>query len=271
MLPFAIPYGIICVLGVLSPVIQRTLTESQLGSESLGLYAAAVQISMVISLFAGSFQTAWGPFYLSIYKKSDAGHTYNLILKLFALAICVITLLLTILSQPLILVLASDKYIEALVIIFPLAMGLAIQSVSWITEIGIEISKKSYLNLYSQLFAVFVTICGILILGPWFNLFGIAMGVLLGIIAKVFTASWLAQRVYPLPWQYPPVILLIIVTFGFGMFSLLIAESFGKTYQISFLIFSIFVLLVIGLCKLFSRPERQFLLSLFRVRYGATK
>lgn len=100
MLPFAIPYGVICIAGAFSPTLERTLTASFLGTESLGLYAAATKMAMLMGLLVSAFQTAWGPVSLSLYKQADAGHTYNWVFKLFALAVCVAALTLTLLAQP---------------------------------------------------------------------------------------------------------------------------------------------------------------------------
>jgi O-antigen/teichoic acid export membrane protein len=88
ILPFAIPYGVICVASAFSPMLERTLTSTLLGAEDLGLYAAATKIAMLIGLLVNAFQTAWGPFSLSIHKQSDAAQTYNWVLKLFSLGMC---------------------------------------------------------------------------------------------------------------------------------------------------------------------------------------
>lgn len=176
MLPFAIPYGIICVAGAFSPTLEGTLTDSMLGAESLSLYAAGTKLAMLIGLLVSAFQIAWGPFSLSLYKQADAGHTYNWVFKLFALAVCLAALALTLLAQPLIVLLATDRYIGADVVVFPLVMGLGIQATSWITEIGIGISKRSHLSLHAYEMALVVTLAGILLLTPIFGLLGVGWG-----------------------------------------------------------------------------------------------
>ena len=45
------------------------------GSNELGIYSASARIALLISLIVFSFQTAWGPFALSIYKKKDSSIT----------------------------------------------------------------------------------------------------------------------------------------------------------------------------------------------------
>jgi len=256
MLPFAIPYGVICVLSALSPTLERTLTNDMLGAQDLGLYAAATKIAMLIGLLVGAFQTAWGPFSLSLYKQSDAIQTYNWVLKLFVLGMCVSTLVLTLLAQPLVHLLATDRYSGAVVMVFPLAMGLAIQAISWITEIGIGISKRSYLNLYSYSVAIASTLVGIWFFAPVFGLLGVGLGVLLGHIVRALISSWLAQCAYHLPWHYTPVILLISATLVFGLTATWLGQQFGTSVGNLALIGSLLAVLLMGWGLLLNQSER---------------
>ncbi|MBB5514554.1 O-antigen/teichoic acid export membrane protein [Rubricella aquisinus] len=217
MLPFAIPFGIICVVGALSPTLERMLTDTLLGTEQLGLYAVATKIALLIGLIVSAFQTAWGPFSLSLYKQADAAQTYNLVLKLFAIITCVGALTLTLISDFLITLLATDKYATASVVVFPLVFGLVVQATSWITEIGITLSKRSYLTIYSYTLMIIVTLSGIWLLAPIYGLLGVGLGVLAGHIVKALLASWLAQRSYKMPWQYGQIISIFVITMGVGL------------------------------------------------------
>jgi O-antigen/teichoic acid export membrane protein len=266
MLPFAIPYGVICVVGAFSPTLERTLTYGLLGAEELGLYAAATKIAMLVGVLASAFQTAWGPFSLSLYKQADADHTYNWVLKLFALGMCVSALVLTLLAQPLIHLLATDRYSNAVIVVFPLAMGLSIQATSWITEIGIGISKRSYLNLYSYSVAIAVTLAGIWLLAPEFGLLGVGMGVLLGHLAKAVISSWLGQRAYRLHWHYAPVIILMSATLVLGLVATWVGQQFGTAANNLALVVNLFVVLLMGWGLLLDRAEQGRVIALVRAR-----
>ncbi len=109
MLPYALPYGVICMVAALLPTLERSLTASLLGTEDLGLYAAATKIAMLSGLLVTAFQTAWGPFSLSLHKEADSFQTYNWVFKLFALGMCIASLVLTLLAQSLINLLATDR------------------------------------------------------------------------------------------------------------------------------------------------------------------
>jgi O-antigen/teichoic acid export membrane protein len=266
MLPFAVPFGVICVAAAFSPLLERTLIITLLGPEELGMYAAAIKIAMIIGLLISAFQTAWGPFSLSLYKKADAGETYNWVLKLFVLGMCGAAIVLTLLAQPLIHFLATDRYAGATVVIFPLAMGIVIQATSWITEIGISISKRSVLNLYAYATAVFATFCGIILMVPIFGFFGVGLGVFIGYACRAFVSSWLAQRAYPLPWQYTPVVAILGLTLVLGLAALVAGKYWGQQAQTVGLILSLLVLFIAGWRILFRQIDRNNLLAELRLR-----
>jgi O-antigen/teichoic acid export membrane protein len=165
-------------------------------------------------------------------------------------------LTLTLVAQPLIVLLATDRYMKAVVVVFPLAMGLALQATSWITQLGIGISKRSHLSLYAYVVAILVTLAGILLLTPFFGLLGVGLGVLSGQIAKAVVASWLAQRAYPLPWQYVQVVLLMILTMVSGFASLWVGEHLGMLVGNLLLGGTVILVISFGWLILFSRTER---------------
>ncbi|MBL8890174.1 MAG: oligosaccharide flippase family protein [Planctomycetaceae bacterium] len=229
MLPFAIPLGLICIVGAFSPTLERSLTDNLLGTDSLGMYAAAAKVAMLIGLLVSSFQTAWGPFSLSLYKDADAGLTYNSVLQTFVLGACAVSLIISGLSHSILTILAGPQYGDASIVVFPLVLSLAIQATSWITEIGIGISKRSYLNLYSYAASLLATLAGIGFLTPWLGLVGVGIGVLIGQIVKAVVASTLAQIAYPLPWSYRPVVAAILLTLLTGFVATWLRISIGES------------------------------------------
>jgi O-antigen/teichoic acid export membrane protein len=235
LLKYAIPYGIICCLGSFVPTLERSLVSTLIGSEELGLYAAGAKVAMLVGIVVQSFQTAWGPFSLSIHKEDNAIDTYNWVLKFYTLAICIFVLCLSYAGEYVLSFLASSKYDGASVVVFPLSMALAIQSISWITEIGIGISKRSYLSLYS--YSVFVLATGISIyfLASSLGLFGVALGVLIGYSCNALVASYLSFRAYPMNWSHLRVLILVLTSLGTGLLS----SHFNDYYLTPLLIISL--------------------------------
>lgn len=265
MLPFAIPIGIVSIAGLFLPALERTLVNKFLGSESLGDYAVVTKIALILAFGINAFQTAWGPFSLSIYKQANAIETYNMVLKIFCILACIASLGITVIANPLVSIFATDQYDSAVLLIFPLAMGLSIQGISWITELGISISKKSYLNLYSSLGNIVVTMIGILIWIPIFGLLGVGLAVMVGFLTKALVASYLAQAAYKLDWSYRPVIMIMLVTLLFGLTSMCFQYISDFTSSNLILFLGIIVIISVGWMVLLNRNERKRVLSFIRI------
>lgn len=268
ILPYAIPIGIVCVVGAFSPTLERTLIVDVIGIESLGLYAVAMKIAILAGLVVSAFQTAWGPFFLSLHKQVNAAETFNLVLKLFTFLMCMLVLLLSLLAQPLIQLLASDRYVDAAVVVFPLAMGLAIQAVGWITDIGIGLSMRSYLSLYAYAAALVTTVIGIIVLAPVLGLLGAGVGVMAGFLVRAVVSSWLSQRSYPLAWHYTPTVTVMGMTIVVGLLATWIGQHWGTLAHASTLGFSILGLLVLGWTGMLTSTERRQVGDFVGARFG---
>jgi O-antigen/teichoic acid export membrane protein len=264
LIVYAFPLGIICCMGSFIPTIERWLTADLLGAQELGIYASGVKMASIIALFVGAFQTAWGPFSFSIYKQENAIHTFNTVLKSFAMTMVILTFLLAAVGYPLIILLASDRYAAGVVVIFPLAMGLVIQATSWITEIGIGISKRSHLNLYSYAAYVAFTIAGIYLFANQFGLVGVALGLLLGHVAKAATATWLSKKAFPMSWKYRVVLILLASALSYGLGVLWIMHIYGPIVGSAFFGLGFLAYIIAGPFLLFSPQERGSLWTLVK-------
>jgi len=227
MTKYAIPLGTICVFSSFSPTLERSYTNLILGMNDLGLYAAGNKIAMLIGLVVSAFQTAWGPFSLSMYKESKSIDTYNMVLKYFTLFICFSIFILALSAIPVIKVMAPTKYLNSFTLVFPLTLSISIQAIGSITEIGISISKKSYLYLISNFLSVSITFLSLYILTPYFGIVAIAYSVLIGQIIKTITTFILAQKVYFLPWNYLTPAKIIFFTLLFCISSNIVINKFG--------------------------------------------
>jgi O-antigen/teichoic acid export membrane protein len=218
LLPLALPYGAIACITALSPLIERAVVSEGFGAVDLGLYAAAAKIASIAMMLSVAFQMGWGPFSYSIYKEPDAARTYSLVLRWFSVLMCLAVLALSAISGPLTTFLAGERYAPAALYVFPLAMAFAVQAIGWITEIGIHLSKRTYLNLVGFTLFITISLLGILYLSQIIGIIGVALGALAGQLAMALTSALLAQRAFRLDWHYglPAVTVAITLASGAG-------------------------------------------------------
>ena len=198
MLPFAAPIGVIACWAPCCPSWRRSMVQSLLGAEDLGLYAAGAKVGMLISLPMSAFEIAWGPFALSIFKEKDASESFRHVLRIFAIFIFTMVLALTALAGPVLQILGSTRYEGGAVVVFAVAMGLALQALGSITSVGIVFSKKSYLKLYGYGAMIAVAAFAIPLLSSVFGFAGVAWGSMSAYLARTILETWLAERVHPI-------------------------------------------------------------------------
>ena len=254
---YAAPHGVVSIMEMLVPTMSRWLVSVFIGPESLGIYAVGARVASIMSLYISSFKTAWGPFSLSIYKQENSVNTYNLVLKLFSWVVGFILLLLLFFSEWIVLLISNNTYINSTIIIFPLALGLAIQSIESIMGIGISISKKSYLIIFGYISFILLILVSSYIFSPISGVFGVAIFVMFGYTIKSFTCIFLSKRVHDIGWRYGSTIYLFVLISTLGFFEIWLREftDQNEIYIVDFFIISIYSVLSWNL--LFYDNEKQ--------------
>jgi O-antigen/teichoic acid export membrane protein len=139
------------------------------------------------------------------------------VLRLFSIAVCLAALAIGAMAGPLLHVFGSLQFSGAAPVVFPLVVSLGIVALTWIVEIGINLSKRSQFKLIAYILAAVTTYALIAILAPFFGILGGALGALAGSIVRIIVTVHFAQRLYPLPWNLRPVAFLVGSTVVTGM------------------------------------------------------
>lgn len=216
LIPLALPYGAIACISALSPLLERAVVAGAFGVADLGLYAAAAKIASIAMMLSIAFQMGWGPFSYSIYRQPDAARTYSLVLRGFTALMCLTVLALAALAGPLASLLAGEQYRAASIFVFPLAMAFGVQAIGWITEIGIHLSKRTYLNLIGFSLFLVISLGGIVILSRAIGIIGVPVAALAGQLAMLFTSASIAQKAFRLEWDYRLPALTLLTTLAAG-------------------------------------------------------
>ena len=265
LLLFGCPYGLIHVIAGCIPALDRLFVSRFLGSELLGLYAVGYKIALLLSLPIQAFQTAWGPFYMSIFKEKNAEETYNHILLYFTVFICMAVLLLSFSAEPVIRILASSRYLPASGLVLPLALGFGFQACGWIPSIGVDLAKKSYLNFFNVMVSIIATAGAIWgLIGP-FGMTGVAWGVCIGYAMRGIVHVWMAYNVYPLRFSLGKPFCLIAATAATGLLgtSLVFGGSYGSLILRAFLLIMVAVFVWIAIL---TQKERSVVLRFCRLQ-----
>lgn len=211
LLAFGWPYWLIMLLPTLLPSFDRYLVMNHIGHESLAIYALAFRLASLIQLPIFGFQTAWGPYVYATHRDGVNSAIYNSVLKGYVILLLLFGLLVKIFENKLVLLFSDSTYLSAAPLIAVILLAFLVESISWITGIGIDLSKKTWLSAVAYGMS---TLLGGLI--TWFlvlefRLWGLVFGGLIskGILTIIKTI--LAQKVYPLPFELGKVMLFVIL------------------------------------------------------------
>jgi O-antigen/teichoic acid export membrane protein len=263
MFSYATPLGLISVVSVLMPALERTIAAAILGSVELGLLAAGSKIAMFLALVANAFHTAWGPFALSIYTETKFDETCNLVLKIFSVILCFLSLVISGVAPLLISPIFGEQYFESSSIVFPLTFGFVVQAAGSIVEVGITISGKSYYNIYSYLCGSLVGIVSVYLMGVKFGLIGVAVGVMVGHTVRTIISALLARKAFNIQWDFVYVIAVFLTTFVFGICAVGLGFYINQSVQVFVLIISSVFVLFMGGYFMFDKNHREQVLDWF--------
>jgi len=215
---FAIPIGIVCAIGAFVAPLQRFLLGDFLDLKTVGLFAAGAKIAILINLPIEAFQTAWGPFSLSIHKEDSAQKTYVLALKVFCFLLSFALILQTALAPVLLELLATSNYLPAASIVFPIAATYALQAVGKVSSLGITISKKTIVTVYAYILFLAVFCSSSYYFTKSWGLNGVVGAMCLSYLIKTGLETWFSHRVYPISWPFWRLTILGLLTLIVGLF-----------------------------------------------------
>lgn len=193
MFKYAIPLIPVSVLMWANQSIPQIVMQKTMDYHSIGIFSSAVNLAGVINIIQTGFITFWLPYTYENYK--DQNGQFD---KVHRYLICVLTLLalLLVLSQDVVFLLLGEKY-RAAKSFFPfLILGPVCYIIGETTGLGIDFSKKTYLNIIVFGSSVVANIVFCLILRIPFGLPGIAMANALAGITAMRIKTYYGQKYY---------------------------------------------------------------------------
>ena len=145
-----IPVCLISCLGCLIPILERNFISKYLSLSDIAVYSVALKIVLILVLITNTFNTAWSPFALSIYKKQNSNIIFNKIFLYTSSFLFLIVLLLSFFSQSLIEILAGSNYYESSILVSPLLLSRFYTFSSRFISVGIYIKKKNFYLVIPQ-------------------------------------------------------------------------------------------------------------------------
>ncbi|MCI6213149.1 lipopolysaccharide biosynthesis protein [Bacteroides heparinolyticus] len=199
MLKFAIPLIPVSVLMWANTSIPQIIMQKTMDYHSMGIFTSAVALANVILVVQSGFNTFWVPYTYENYK-TQTGQFYKIHKYLiFVLTLCALIL---VLCQDVVFLLLGEKYREAKVFFPFLILGPVSYMIGETTGLGINISKRSYLNIIVFGISVIFNIVLCLLLGALFGIPGIAISTAFAAIVAMILKTYFGEKYYVVIQSY---------------------------------------------------------------------
>ena len=146
VLKFSLPMVPATIANIINSKIDKVVILYLLGSSSLGLYAAILKFSIIVTFLCQNFKNTWVPLSLQIMSKNDRDKIYQNIFSLYLLFSFIISLTLFFCTYFFVSVYLPTEYIKYLHLLPLTFLPPIISTLVVITNIGVVIKEQSYLN-----------------------------------------------------------------------------------------------------------------------------
>src|SRR5215213_9056212 len=239
-------YGVPLVPAALSlwglALLDRVMLGKLADLTEVGEYAVANRVSSLLMLAVTAFALAFGPFIFSIYSEDREKEK---IVRAKALMYLTIVLLaggvaLTLFAREAIDVVAPrfDRAYEA---VGPLTLGVVAFGISSVVLAGISFARRTVYVAGIAAAAVLVNAVLNLILIPPFGMIGAAVAATAGYTTLAVVQYFVAQRLYPTPYELGKIVRGTAIAVALGSIGLLTLEPLALAFAVKALAFLAFL------------------------------
>ncbi len=184
----------------------RFLISYFLGIGALGLYSAGYNLcTFALGMIAGPLRMTVMPMAFELWKKEGAQKTAEFlgrVLNYYFLVVIPIFFGLNFLGRELLSFIASEKYVNASVVIFYVSFALVFQGVYFIFGMGLYIKKNTKILLAIIVSSALLNMLLNIVLIPAFGLIGAAMATCLSFLFFIAVLTWSSFKIVRVKIDY---------------------------------------------------------------------
>jgi len=169
----------------------------------LGLYSLGYKFGMVIQgLIVGPFSLAWAPFLWSTVKEKNAKEVYSSVLTYFSLVAVFVALGLSVLSQEVLLIMATPPFYGAYKVIPLIALSYVLYGGYFILAAGLSLEKKTkYLPFIVGAGAAMNLGLNYLLI-PSYGMMGAAVATVISYLMLPIGSYFVSRHYYPIKYEW---------------------------------------------------------------------
>lgn len=214
LMHFAIPLFPHKLIGFFLPIIAQIILVKYMDLSTLGIYNIALKFALPLVLFINLFQKAYAPYRFEIYKQGNVNiELFAKINLIYFMANFLVYSAISLFGDWILELFTNEKFHSAGYFIPFLALVPLGQGIYFAFGTGVEFSKSP--KFYPVIsFIGFILIIGLsLILIPKYGIIGAALSATSGWLIMASGMYFYAQKIFPIPYMWKNIFLIISVTF----------------------------------------------------------
>ncbi|MGN0188228.1 MAG: lipopolysaccharide biosynthesis protein [Candidatus Cryptobacteroides sp.] len=239
MMAYSIPLMIAGLPGVVNDFLDRILFRffdhsAEAWRSSLGIYQAAVKLSVIMSLFIQMFRFAAEPFFFQRAAEKNSKELYAKVMEYFT-AFCGLIFLGVILYIDVISLILGKDFRCGVGVVPIMLMSYILLGMQFNVSMWYKLSGKTSMAIYITLSGLVVTVIVNVLFMPTYSYWAAAFAHLASYLVMFIVCAVLGQKYYPIPYRWGRIVLLIALMLGIYGCSLGIDSVFFKDEAVSVL------------------------------------
>lgn len=229
--------------------LDKLLLEDWLGKSTMGAYAGAYKIGVIMSLFIMAFRLGAEPFFFNHAQEKNAPKTYAIILKWFTIVgaafVLIIVGYMNFIAK---IFLGSQEYYTALSIVPIILIANLFLGIYNNLSIWYKLTDKTRYGMYISVLGALITVGLLFLLIPKIGFMGAAWATLGAYGSMMIISYFLGQKHYPVPYDLKKISLYLVLSISLSCLSFL-------KFQGNFIINTLLIILFIGSIVFFEKKE----------------
>ena len=214
MLAYSLPLMVAALPGIINDFLDRILfryfdTNAEAWRSSLGLYQAAVKLSVIMNLFIQMFRYAAEPFFFRRAKDKDSRELYASVQEYFT-AFCGLVFLGVILYIDVVALILGPQFRSAVGVVPVMLLSYMLLGMLFNVSMWYKLSGKTNMAIWITLAGLVVTALVIILFMPKYSYWAAAYGHLASYVVMFAISSVLGAKYYPIPYRWGRLLMIVL-------------------------------------------------------------
>lgn len=206
MLAYSIPLMVAALPGIVNDFLDRILfryfdTNAEVWRSSLGIFQAAVKLSVIMNLFIQMFRFAAEPFFFQRAQNKGSKQLYAIVMEYFT-AFCGLILLGVFLYLDIFALVIGKDFRAGMGVVPIMLLSYMLLGMLFNVSMWYKLSGKTNMAIWITLAGLAVTVVVNVVFMPRFSFWAAAFGHLASYLVMFVISAVLGNKYYPIPYSW---------------------------------------------------------------------